>query len=457
MSDNGNSTPKGLMARSREILNLAAKLSGREIAKRVSMSKSLSAVEKLRLQVEHQVGQAKLVAQSLGRLKGAAMKLGQLVSIEGADFFPPEVLEVLAQLQDNAPAMDPAAAKAALRAGLGERADRLVNFCASPVASASIGQVHRAELDGRTVAVKVQFPGVEESIDADLALLRKMLGGLLAVSGREIPLDPLLEELGSLLHQEVNYENEAQLMRDYAGRLARALGVEAREENLLCEVGDYVLAVPVEALSGKTVLTMGYLDGVRFADWLRTKPSLADRERVGRLVLDLYEAEFFRAGCVQTDPNFANFFVLPGPKGPRLGLLDFGATKTYDENFRAEYLKLLLCIREGSREELLREAERMHLVDARESRETMDAFVEMLRVSVEPFAPEAQPFDFADGDYAKLVRETTTRFTTLVRYSPPPRALIFLHRKLGGVFQMLKRCEVRMDLTDFWKRVEARA
>jgi aarF domain-containing kinase len=289
--------------------------------------------------------------------------------------------------------------------------------------------------------LKVQFPGVAETIDSDLAILERALRGFLAVARKEIDVAPLIEELAELLRQEVDYELEATNLVRYAEGLRHCGGDQ-----------DYVLPVPVAGYVTKKVLGMSFEEGVRIPDWLRTRPSQEERDRVGRQILDLYHAEFFDMGLVQTDPNFSNFLLRP--KEGRLVLLDFGAVKSYSDDFRRDYRSLLKVMRHGSDRELLDCALAMDLVHPEESAECLECFVRMLRMSIEPFNPSRQPFVFADADYSKEVRVATLAFTSKVRLSPPPRKILFLHRKLGGVFSLLKSVEARLDLTPYWQRLD---
>jgi len=436
--DDITSPPRSFLARSREFAKLAARVSGHEIGHRLNAAFSKSPpLDRLRVQVL----QAGELVQSLGRLKGAAMKVGQLLSIEGADFLPPEVIEILGQLRDSGAPMPPSTVTRVLRTELGDaKFGRLTELSLQPLASASIGQVHRARLDGQDLALKIQFPGIADTIDSDLALLKKALGGFLAISRKDINIGPLMEELDTLLKQEVNYAIEADHLEAYRAGLAK-YGLGER----------FVIPRVFREFSTERVLAMSYEPGLRVPDWLRTNPAAEARNEFGQLLLDLYQVEFFRMGLVQTDPNFSNFYFRPEER--KIVLLDFGATRAYDAAFRADYVELLKLMRDGTDAALLEKSVAMALVNPSESRECLEAYVSMLRLSVEPFNPRRQPFAFADADYSNEVRGATMAFTGKIRVSEPPRQLIFLHRKLGGVFSLLKTIDARLDLLPYWERL----
>jgi len=158
--------------------------------------------------------------------------------------------------------------------------------------------------------------------------------------------------------------------------------------------------------------------------------------------------EFYEFGFVQTDPNFGNYFVQEKPL--KLILLDFGSTKSYSKKFIKNYKNLLNVMKTGDNEKILESYYEAGMLYEHESDETKNKLIEMLEVSVEPFTPEAQPFNFADPAYSQRSRDTVGAFASSLKYTPPPKDLIFLHRKLGGVFNLLKNIDIELDLTNYW-------
>jgi aarF domain-containing kinase len=386
-----------------------------------------------------QVAQASELVQSLGRLKGAAMKVGQLISIEGRDFFPPEVLEVLSALQDSAPPMAGPEVERLLRSELGaERFAEIEDLGLQPLAAASIGQVHKARYRGQDIVLKVQYPGVASSIDTDLILLKNVARTALALSPkRSIPMNELFDEVALLLKQEVDYVQELELLGEY--------------QKLFSKHPEYVFPKPVPELSTPTILAMSYEHGLRIQDYLRMNPTQQSRNDFGQKILNLYATEFFEFGLVQTDANFGNFLFRPDTS--QVVCLDFGATRRYSESFRQQYRQLLKLVRDSNKTKTLSHCVEMELISDLEDSACKDAFFWMLRMSTEPFEAHRQPFRFEDRDYSRDVREAALSFTKLVKHSPPPHQLIFLHRKLGGVFNLLKTLGARIDLIPYWDRI----
>lgn len=430
--------PKDAWSRSKAVLGLVAGLSRQELRHRVRAGLSGS-IEKLQAsELTARIEQARLMVDSLGRLKGALMKAGQLLSIDASDVLPPEALTILAQLQAGAEPVELEALREVLVQELGEDWSRAFDsFEPRPAASASIGQVHRAVVDGIAVAVKIQYPGVRESIDSDLEVLQKLANGWLTVSRSKIDLSGVFDELRGILHREADYRYE--------------LASQSRFADLVEHDPRFVVPQSFPRLSTTRVHTMSWEEGQALGPWLQGAQSRADRLWLAQLLLELYCSEFFRWGLVQTDPNFGNFLVRSESR--QLVLLDFGATLEFEPAFRQGYVQLLRAAASGDASRIADEGVQFGLIDARESRETRDLFAQFLTIASEPFAPSRQPFAFRDAVYAERSQDIGRRFVRSLRFSPPPRRLLFLHRKLGGIFQLLKRLDLELDLLPYWERM----
>lgn len=431
--------PRDAWSRSKEVLGLVAGLSAQELRHRWRTSLSGSAEKRGASELAARIEQARLMVDSLGRLKGALMKAGQLLSIDASDILPPEALAILGTLQAGAEPVPFELLQSVLLEDLGpEWREAFDHFDEQPAASASIGQVHRGVLEGVPVAVKVQYPGVQESVESDLDVLQKVASGWLTVARRDIDLGGMFEELRSLLHREADYRHELASQ----GRFAALVAGDAR----------FVVPRSIAAQSTSRVHTMTWEAGEPLGQWLQhpNRP-FAERSWPAQALLDLYCREFFEWGLVQTDPNFGNFLLRPAER--RLVLLDFGATLEFEPDFRRAYVQLLRAAGAGDDHHIADEGVALGLVDARESRETRELFATFLKTAVEPFDASKQPFRFRDAGYAERSRDISRRFVRSLAFTPPPRRLLFLHRKLGGIFQLLKRLDLELDLRPYWIRM----
>jgi predicted unusual protein kinase regulating ubiquinone biosynthesis (AarF/ABC1/UbiB family) len=434
--DAGKKIPTSTLERAGRLLGAGLSIVSKELAVRAA-----DAVTKLTddERLKRRLSQATTLVDALSRMKGAAMKTGQLLSLEFSDLLPPEVTAVLRQLHDDAVTMGFDDIKAVIRKELGpERFMRLESLSKEPISAASIGQVHTAVVDGKKVAVKVQFPGVDKTIAADLALTRKAIESALWITNRDIPLDGFFEECERVLRQEVDYRKEARFL--------------ARYRELMGSDSEFDIPEVYDELSTKRVLVLSFMEGERLKDWLRTPLDPAARERFAELVLKLLFKEFFEWGLVQTDPNYGNFLFRP--EAFQLVLLDFGATNTYTKKTRRQIRELQRATMDKDYGRLIDLATGTGILDARESDEVKQDFIEMMELIVGVFRPEAQPFCFADSDYLARVRRVTLTFAGKVRFTSPAKDLIFLNRKLGGMFHLLKDIGATCDLSKFWQMID---
>lgn len=438
-------------SRSFKLLKLAAKVGTSELAQNIKSrlpgAEKKDSEEGERLRENARLDQAKWIVENLAQLKGAAMKVGQLLSIDSGDYFPPEAMAVLSKLQASAEPVEFAVLRKVLANDLGEKTlGDFDDLNETPDAAASIGQVHRARLGDKEVAIKIQYPGVADSIDSDLRILRGLATTVLSASGRDVDLTSFFQELTRVLKQESNYTEELQLMTEYRQHVLKS----QTAENPL-----YVVPEPISTHSGRRVLTMTWETGSGLEVWLRSRPSIERRERLAHAMLDLFCKEFFDWGLVQTDPNFANFLIGRDHKTGRdtLVLLDFGAAIRYDEQFRNRYRRFLAAMGTLSAAHIIQDGIDFGLISERESDESKQLFADLMKHSIEPFYDKRQPFKFDDDDYAKRTREAGTRFAKSLRFSPPPEQIIFLHRKLGGMFNFVRKLDVNLDLTPYWNKM----
>lgn len=415
-----------LFSRSRksELFKMAAKVAIKQSEKFFSSDQSRN----LKTMIE----QADIIVNHVGHLKGAAMKAIQTLSIEGYDFLPPEVVYRLEKLQSSAPPISNNMMMEVMRLELGEeRFSKLNNISENPIASASIGQVYRAQYGEQSVAVKVQYPGIVDSIDEDIDVLKKLIKGFLVLSQKKIDIEDLMEEARRVLKLEANYLNELASLIRY-------------KENLKNK--PYRIPVPIIELSTQRVLTMSFERGLEFSHWLRTNPKQHQKDEIADALLQLYIIEFFENRFVQTDPNPANFLI---DERQQLILLDFGASLEFESNFAEQYQNLLRTAFTHNHKAIRDKVLELGFLSSQESLETQNYFVDFLIYSLYPFDSSIQPFNFSDSSYSVEVRKRALQLTRSLKHSAPPKQLIFLHRKLGGIFMLLKQLGTKKNLELF--------
>jgi aarF domain-containing kinase len=421
MAKSQNEIPK---SRKTHLFKMAAKIAVQQGKKYIQSNPD----SKLATLVE----QADTLVNHVGRLKGAAMKAVQTLSIEGYDFLPPEVMQVLERLQSQAPPVDSEILHKEMRDQLGEaRMALLEDLSPEPIAAASIGQVYEARYQGQPVVIKVQYPGVAESVDEDIDTLKKLLQAFLTLNRKKIKFDELMEEARRVLKLETDYRKEAEALNRY---------------KKLFSGSDYQVPTLYDEFTTQKVLVMSKEPGLEYSLWLKTKPSTEKKQKVADQLLNLYIKEFFENQFVQTDPNPANFLIT---KEGKMVLIDFGATIEFSEDFVRDYQTLIRRVFSRDRKAILQKVFDLNFLDPRESQEVQDLFIDFLLLSLQPFDPKLQPFDFSDKEYSQTVRSEALQFSRKLKYSAPPKDLIFLHRKLGGIFMLLKQLNMKADLSDF--------
>jgi len=260
----------------------------------------------------HQIKADRLLRLAID-LKGILIKLGQFLSAR-VDLLPEEYTRVLAQLQDSVPPADFSAIKQRLRDDLGENPEKVFAvFNETPIAAASLGQVHEAVLkDGRRVAVKVQYPGIRRIIEADLRAAR-WATWFLQRFFRQIRFDILYQEFSRLLHQEMDYTQEAR-------------NAERFHHNF---EGEKQIVVPRVIWDYTTphVLTLEFVEGIKITEFEAIRAAGVELPALAKLLMESYMKQLFAHRFLHGDPHPGNLFVRPGPTpgdGPVLVFVDFG-------------------------------------------------------------------------------------------------------------------------------------
>ena len=372
---------------------------------------------------------AQRLARRLSSLRGAAMKLGQLLSLEGDDYLPAEITGALAILRANAHAMPDAQLRRVLGHAYGRGWKRhFRHFGMEPIAAASIGQVHYAiAANGSELALKIQYPGVARSIESDVDNLASILRLSRLLPG-QIDLTALLTEAKHQLRQEAEYRTEAKHLQRYARLLS----------------GDPAFVVPRvhDDLTTTHVLAMEFVRGIPL-DQVSDFPQ-AVRNRIGIHLYRLLFRELFEFRFVQTDPNFANFLLLPDTE--QVALLDLGAARDVPERLSALYAQLFRATMKRDRAELARVLEAIGFVSAGERHDRVEGLADFFLIACEPFRHRGV-YDFGTSDLPPRVRAAGVELTARRGFlKAPPPDTIFLHRKLAGTYLLCARLGAQLDV-----------
>lgn len=376
------------------------------------------------------------IADELAHMRGAAMKLGQLLSMDTGEVFPRELTDIFARLRSNAHFMPPSQLKSVLNANWPpgwHKAFR--HFDTRPIAAASIGQVHRVQTrDGRDLAIKVQYPGVSQSIDSDVA----NLGMLVRATGllpKSFDLETYLDEAKRQLHEETDYRREARALLQFG--------------SLLADSHEFVVPELAEDWSSSEILAMDYIESIPI-EHLEDAPQDVRDEIAGKLVT-LTLRELFAFNVMQTDPNFANYRYEPDSK--KIVLLDFGASLKIHDRFVEGYRDLLVSGLENDRQGLHSAAASLGFIEpglAAKHRERLLAMIELVMQTLR----ESDMFDCADQSLPRRLQQDGIALAE-DGFEPPvvPMEVLLIQRKLGGVFSLASRLGARLPVRRMLERI----
>ncbi|KIV80508.1 hypothetical protein, variant [Exophiala sideris] len=382
----------------------------------------------------------RLVAK-LSKMRGAALKLGQMMSFQDAKMLPKPIHDVLQRVQDSADYMPASQRDAVIAANLGpDWRDMFEQFDDRPMAAASIGQVHGAVLrSGKRVAVKVQYPGVADSISSDLNNL-----SLLLTASRLLPkglyLDRTIANARTELAWECDYIREAE-------------GAKRFKELLADDQEAFTVPGIVDEASGKQVLTMERMEGLAV-----TKIKDLTQEQkdwIGTQILRLCLREITEFKYMQTDPNWTNF--LYNAQTNKLELLDFGASREYPAHFIDLYVKVLEAAARKDRNACRDFSIQLGYLTGYESKAMLNAHVDSVMTLAEPFLDTApHVYDFENQTITDRVRGLIPVMLK-ERLAPPPEETYSLHRKLSGAFLLCARLGSRVKCKDMFQQALVKA
>ena len=366
---------------------------------------------------------------TLKNLRGAAMKFGQLVSLDDSIILSPELSAIFAQLRSSGFSMTPGQLKKVLNENWGEGwLKNFKNFEVRPFAAASIGQVHKATLkSGETVAIKVQFPGVKKSIDNDLNTLKFIMknSGMLPAN---FPLEYYISQCGELLRQETDYELEAANINDFSKFLESFSGLKVPKV--------------YDELTTDQTITMSFLEGQELSSLVNFSQSKKDK--IALSLIELLLNEIFNFKSVQTDPNLANFLVSKDDNS--ISVLDFGACcRVSDETYEL-YKGLLKVSLTLNVEKIKLFLEENNFVPRDASAEGIKFIDKIVATATEEISRH-EVFDFQKSKVFELITEENLNlYLELIPSSVLGSDFIFIQRKILGLILFFRVIGARLPL-----------
>lgn len=426
--------PKSKLSRLARLGGLSSRVSSSYLGQRIKGAfqdedTRRSALKKLHLE------NAERVVATMGNLKGAAMKVGQGIAqaVEGMNL-PPEMVKILSQLNDKAEPIPFELIRAAVEHELeGTLEELFTDFDEEPLGTASLAQAHAARLPtGERVVVKVLHEGIEDSVDSDLSALRTMLvaGRVLRRDKEEI--DQIFAEIRARLDEELDYYQEAANLEFFRRALADTPGV-------------VVPGTHPKYCTGR-VLTMDRVTGAPLDDFLDNASDEA-KKRAGDTLVEVFHDMVYRLRAVHADPHPGNYLF---QRDGTVGLLDFGCVKRFDVYWMGRYASMARGIVLDDRAAFVGNAQELDILRG-EDPEDIDLVWELAGHICTPLLVDHYRCGGLDDDVLPAVKALVPKVLARPNLRGPGD-LVFLHRSLGGTYNMLRRLEHSYDYRGLFLR-----
>ncbi|WP_109829717.1 ABC1 kinase family protein [Reichenbachiella versicolor] len=426
MSEELDRIPIGKVRRAGKFITTGAKVGG-NYAKHYAKAMINGSVDQEELDKDN----AKDIYSSLSELKGSALKMAQLLSMD-QNVLPKAYSDKFTMAQYSAPPLSYPLVKKTIMSNLGNYPNEIFDSFSSKASNAaSMGQVHKAKLNGEEVAVKVQYPGVGDSIKSDLKLAKPFALSLMKVSAKDI--DPYLKEVEEKLLEEADYELELKQSLEFAKLCKNVPNVE------------FPQYLPQH--SGKQVLTMTWLSGVPLGEWMKSEHSLEARQLIGQTLWDFYMYQIHHLKMMNADPHPGNYII---NESNRLGVIDFGCVKHVPSDFYEPYFKLAkheVLDDEKQVRELFQELEIILPSDSeKEEKLVTNMFVDLIRLVARPI--NYDEFDFSDNAFFEEIYqmgEIISKDPELKKLQARgSRHFIYFNRTFFGLYNILNNLKVKI-------------
>ena len=365
------------------------------------------------------------IYDGLKQLKGSALKVAQMLSMEKS-ILPQAYVEKFSLSQFSVPPLSPPLVIKTFKKYFGKNPNEVFDkFNATSVNAASIGQVHIAEKDGKQLAVKIQYPGVAESISSDLTMVKPIAMSMFNIKGKDS--DKYFKEVENKLIEETNYILEMKQSKAMASDCSHIANLKFPEY--------------YEAWSSERIITMDYMHGEHLSEFTAHNTNQEHANTLGQALWDFYMYQIHHLKRVHADPHPGNFLI---SKNTQLIALDFGCIKTIPNDFYVPYFELAKKENINNKEYFVKKLYELEILREDDSKEELDFFTdmfhEMLSLFTQPFQQEV--FDFSDAAFFGKIAELGERYsksTDLKKMNGNrgSKHFIYINRTFFGLYNLM--------------------
>ena len=375
------------------------------------------------------------IYQSLSELKGSALKVAQMLSMD-KNLLPQAYVDKFSQSQYNAPPLSGPLIVQTFKKYFGKSPDKIFDkFEPRSSNAASIGQVHRAELNGKKLAIKIQYPGVGNSISSDLKMVKPFAFRIMGISGKE--LDIYMNEVEERLLEETDYELEVRRSISFSEACA--------------DLNNVVFPKYYPELSSKRIITMDWLEGKHLREFLQTDPSQELRNQIGQALWDFYNFQQHELRAVHADPHPGNFLITAEGK---LGVIDFGCVKEMPEDFYYPFFSLISADLLENKEETIKAFRQLDMIHPNDTPEQIAFYYGMYRQMIELFAKPyiTDHFDFSETAFFDDLYGFGEKIAKMPEFKQPRgvKHFIYINRTNFGLYSILHELKATVK-TDTYK------
>ncbi len=362
------------------------------------------------------------IYNSLSELKGSALKIAQMLSLD-KNVMPKAYVDKFSQAQYNAPPLSGPLIIRSFTKSFGKSPQEIFDkFNLTSTNAASIGQVHEAWLDGKKLAVKIQYPGVADSISSDLKLVKPFAFRLLGMSEKELNI--YIKEVEEKLLEETNYTLEVKRSIEISEACAKL-------EHLF-------FPKYYTHLSSDKIITMDWVEGKHLKEFLQTNPSQALRNKIGQALWDFYNYQQYELRAVHADPHPGNFLITPDEK---LAVIDFGCIKEIPDDFYQPFFSLLKPEVLNNKERTVAEFRKLEMIQENDTPAQVDFYYEAYKQMIGLFALPytSKEFDFSKPEFFKQLYDWGEKITKMPEFKQPRgvKHFIYINRTNFGLYTLL--------------------